>query len=222
MVNPGSTEGQLLRKPYKNWYNPLYEYLILKPSMFSIKCGTAKDTSAPYTIFDVHNSGVPIPHKKDEYINKNKEEHVAHDKFNHPTWGSHYYNQTDQTIEILREINALCIENDISCTYFINPMHVRTYTMQNIDDFSNFLWKVGDISDFYDFSGINAVTTDNFCYYETSHFRPFIGDSIIDVLFHNKPSESGFGVRITKENIDSVLEIRKQRYNSYKGLSTGD
>jgi len=38
----------------------------------------------------------------------------------------------------------------------------------------------------YDFSGRNTFTESFFNYYEESHFRPFIGDSIINVLYKNE------------------------------------
>lgn len=217
LVNPRVTEGQLLRKTYVNWYNPLYEYLLVKPSLFSVKSASPLDTTVPYTIFDVHNSGVPIPYKKDEYINTHKQKHIASEKFTQPTWGSHYYNQKEHTVKVLKDIYAMCMANKINCIFFIIPMHCRTYAMQNIDEFNDFLREIGKITTFYDFSGINDVTTDNFCYYETSHFRPFVGDKMIDVMFHHKKSEiEGFGELITKENIDLILDKKQKEFIEYQ------
>lgn len=39
----------------------------------------------------------------------------------------------------------------------------------------------------YDFSGVNAFTTDMHNYYETSHYRPLVGDSILKVIYPGVP-----------------------------------
>lgn len=37
----------------------------------------------------------------------------------------------------------------------------------------------------YDFSGRNTFTTSKYNYYEISHFRPMVGDSIMNIIYHN-------------------------------------
>lgn len=218
LENPNNTRKHTLRKPYKNCVDPLYEYIFLKPSLFSLQLSKPKDTAngEAYILYDLYNSGLPIAHRKDEYINENPEEHNNDTKFTIPNWPGHYINRTDKAIATIKKTHALCEANNINCTFFINPMHIVTYSMQDMKAYECFLKKVIEFSDVYDFSGVNEVTTNNFYYYETSHFRPIVGDKMIDILFHQKQSDiKNFGTLLTKQNIDSVLNIKQSIYTEY-------
>lgn len=41
----------------------------------------------------------------------------------------------------------------------------------------------------YNYTGTNWITTNKYNYYEESHFRPFIGDTIMNVIYNNKKNQ---------------------------------
>lgn len=95
-------------------------------------------------------------------------------------------------------------------------MHVITYLKLGKNSYFNFLSKLSQITEFYDFSGINKITTNNFNYYETSHYRPFIGEKIADIIFDKKNMEFPyFGQKVNKFNIDSVLNLKESNIKKY-------
>jgi hypothetical protein len=79
------------------------------------------------------------------------------------------------------------------------------------DDYLNYLKSIAKITDFYDFSGYNSITTNNCNYYETSHYRPHIGELIAGRIFKDKNISipNDFGTWVTKENVDKYLKNKK-------------
>jgi hypothetical protein len=79
----------------------------------------------------------------------------------------------------------------------------------------DFLYRLSDITEYYNFSGVNDVTTDNSLYWETSHYKMEVGDMIIDTIFNNKTDEQlheqGFGYYVTKDNRDALFTILKNQ-----------
>ena len=65
------------------------------------------------------------------------------------------------------------------------------------------------VTDFYNFSGINDITTNNDNYLETSHYMPQVGDRMLDVMFKGQVDErllaQGFGYRVTCGNCEEFL-----------------
>ena len=91
---------------------------------------------------------------------------------------------------------------------FINPIHKTSYLANNITNFNKFKKELSQFTDYYDFSGLNKITTDNLMYYETSHYRVKVGDMIINEIFNSKHKNYGcnsFGAYVTAYNIDAHL-----------------
>jgi hypothetical protein len=61
---------------------------------------------------------------------------------------------------------------------------------------------------YYDFSGLNSITTNNYYYYETSHFRPVVGDMMLNIMFQTPEIEvpGDFGFRVSSVNVDTHLK----------------
>lgn len=170
-----------------------------------------KDEEFP-VFYDIYNSGRPIHTEIDEYINTHKDEHIKDKKFKTPS--VHNTNFMDQTLKDIQEFVDLCNKNSIKCIVFINPTYKTTYTANNPVQFMEFKKRLAGITDFYDFSGINSVTGDPFNYYETSHFRVFIGEKMLARMFDNYnkvPVPEDFGVLVTKKNIEQHLKMLKEQ-----------
>jgi hypothetical protein len=121
-------------------------------------------------------------------------------------------NQLQTAIEDLRAIVRLAEAHQVRLVLFINPAHKNVFLDAGVD-FDGFKRSLSHLSGFYDFSGLNSVTTDNYNYYETSHFRRNVGDLVIARIFNDRSINvpEDFGQWVTAENIDLHLKaIRKQ------------
>lgn len=201
LVAPEAHFDQNLRRPYAPF--TIFHYLLLKPSSGLVKANyDAKKTS----VFDIYNSGLPIPIYRDKWINTNKERHIQDSKFLKPNWSNYPPNRIDKTIAEIKEIIILCKQNNIKLTLFINPTHATTYKDLDKKDYFRFFKLLAELNSFYDFSGVNQITLDNFNYYETSHYRPIVGEMIKSVILdHNKTTFYHF---ITKDNVDSIISLK--------------
>ena len=67
--------------------------------------------------------------------------------------------------------------------------------------------ELAGISDYYDFSGLNSVTTNNYYYYETSHYRLLVGDMMLKVMLGEPDVQvpPGFGVHVTRDECSSTI-----------------
>ena len=118
----------------------------------------------------------------------------------------------EETLEDIAEIKALCDENDIKLVVFTNPMYELTYE-ESVErlDYLYFLERLASITDYYNFSGLNAITTDTDNYIDTSHYNAYVGDLLINTMVYNQTDENmqeeGFGFGVTENNVHELLEI---------------
>lgn len=124
-------------------------------------------------------------------------------------WTVQYANRTPQALEEIRQLKELCDANSIELVIFTNPMHVLTYEKAVENGYRDFLSGLAQVTDFYNFSGINDITTNNDNYLETSHYMPQVGDRMLDVMFKGQADErlleQGFGYRVTCGNCEEFL-----------------
>lgn len=195
-VNPESHKGQWLRIPYKEHNLTTYfAYLLKKPE----KPSSIGDKGS---IFDIYGTGRPLHPEADEAIEADIEKHLKDDKFTKPT--VYRGNRIKETIAELEALKVLCAENNIELLVFINPINAVTYRDTNMQEFNAFKRQLAQITDYYDFSGLNEITTNNYYYYETSHYRPMVGDMIVNRLFNK--GNADFGAYVTKDNVEEHLQ----------------
>ena len=113
-------------------------------------------------------------------------------------------NRINETIKVVSELKALCDDNNIELVVFINPIHRITYLANNLEEFNEFKRRLAEVTDYYDFSGLNEVTMNNNYYLETTHYRMVVGDMIVQRIFHPEQG-TNFGVFITKDNVEGHL-----------------
>ncbi|MBO4546710.1 MAG: hypothetical protein J5700_03940, partial [Treponema sp.] len=123
----------------------------------------------------------------------------------------------------LEAIVDLCAKNKIELILFTNPMYQTLYRNSVDDGYFDFLCKVAQRCEFYNFSSLNKYTTDPRYYFECSHYRPALGLIIEKYLFGSEEeraqirSEAGdelFGMKVNSQNIDAVIEgLKKQLSN---------
>lgn len=132
------------------------------------------------------------------------DEHLNKEMFERPTiLGNYENNRIDEVIREIQEIKKLCDDNNIELTVIFNPLHITTYENQNKEKLSEFKSRLAEIIDYWDFNNINEVTTNNYYWYETSHYREIVGAMILKTIYGNEYNgeidiSDDFGVLIKK------------------------
>jgi hypothetical protein len=121
---------------------------------------------------------------------------------------------------VLSKINILCSENKIKLITFITPHHKVMMDSYKVDDYLDFLRTLAKHNDFYDFSGYNSITMNDYNYYEKSHYLPKIGELISARIFNDTRIDipHDFGRLVTRENIDDYLDVKKNKLREYDSL----
>ncbi len=210
-VDPAAHLHRPLTHPYGSWMENLHfytEYLLKIPTKEALKEYWNKTTIKMF--FDIYETGMPLHREEDEHIERDKDAHINHKKFNNPT--RYRGDRTRKTLQEIRDIKNICILHNINLILFINPIHKTTYIDSGPQQFEEFKQGLVEVVDYYDFSGLNSITIDNYCYYETSHYRYFVGDFIVARIFndHSVAVPGDFGVFVTKSNIEAHLEAMRQ------------
>lgn len=86
---------------------------------------------------------------------------------------------TKKQLFILKEIRRILEKNKTNYTVVLSPL----YEQIKLNTSDLLLLKNEFGNNLYDFSGKNAFTEDKKNYYETSHFRPNVGDDILKIIY---------------------------------------
>lgn len=96
-------------------------------------------------------------------------------KFSNPS----IYNEQEI---LLKKIQSIFKKNKTNYKIIINPLYDQLRL--NPKDLK-YLRDLFGVENVYDFSGINSITNDYRNYYETSHYRPIVCDSILNIIYRN-------------------------------------
>lgn len=225
-IDPNTHFNQMLRQPYpavigESVIAYYVRYLIRFPDKKVLKStlkaykDRKKGIKTYFDHYDFYNTGRGDTSFLDEKIESEPEKYRKDPKFDKPT--VFRGDRVEKTLEEIREIVDFCKSNNINLIIFINPHHYKTYLNSNLKQFFYFKKELAKITDYYDFSGLNTVTTDNYYFYETSHYRTIVGDMILKKIFGypNISVPEDFGIKITKENIEKHLEKQKEEVKDY-------
>ena len=94
-------------------------------------------------------------------------------------------------------------------------MHYVTYEACLEQGWLEFLFRLSEISPYYHFSGLNAVTLSDANFIDNSHYRAEIGDLMLEIMCGEGElppewegaREDGFGMYVTKENVQELLAL---------------
>lgn len=128
------------------------------------------------------------------------------------------YTDASTAVDSIRCLKKLCEEKDIELVVITTPILEPTYREGVENGYLEFLSDVAKVTDFYCFSGMNAYTTDAAYYFDSSHFRPFVGREMEKALFGDdeerrdavgkavtEKSLVDFGELVTAENADLIV-----------------
>lgn len=139
---------------------------------------------------------------------------------------NHYtnYDVSPKLIELFQKMVHTCKERNIDLKLFFSPYHAgfadgmhEVEAWEKVENLKRTLTKIHPI---WDFSGYNSVTTkdtklennEDSYYYDLSHFKPQVGNMILQKMYGHSIPHEDFGVLLTENTIEDALkEIRVQR-----------
>ena len=122
------------------------------------------------------------------------------------------YGEMEKELQAIKEMKEICDDNGIEFIVITMPMLWITYN-ESVDKlyYTEFMKRLSEITDYYNFSGLNEITRDQNNYFDPSHFGAEIGDIVLSCLNGQEVPEElyedGFGWYVTEENIDELLNV---------------
>lgn len=139
------------------------------------------------------------------------------DKFENVQYIHDYYKNCH--LFELKKIVDICKQNSIDFTLFIVPEYFEVYKKIDLNEFSSEKKKIADITPFYDFTGINDISLNKYNFVDPVHINEWTTKLIVDRLFYEDKNEEplikGFGVYVTKQNIDEHIKNLENEMNNY-------
>ncbi|MBP6584896.1 MAG: hypothetical protein KA215_04430 [Flavobacterium sp.] len=118
-----------------------------------------------------------ITHYPDKYYKEH--ENVFYKRQNEITDSIARINPTQ--IMMLKEINKILQKNNTNVKVIISPLYEQIkFNPEDIKVLKSIFH-----NDLYDFSGKNYFTDSKYNYYENSHYRPLVGDSILQFIYNH-------------------------------------
>lgn len=208
-MNPNEHHAEHSRISYEYAKENPIEFLTmyLDPHMALISLETSNShTPDPSYAERYYNYGWWCDYGRESLINKGNAPMIIGD-----------YNFMDETLDCIAEMVTLCEENNIELVVFTNPMHYITHYASWVT-YPEFLKRLADITDYYNFSGLNDITLSHANYVDTSHYNAETGDLMLEYLSGNVPNETlleqGFGVYVTKDNVQELITILESQIDS--------
>lgn len=197
--------------PYEEG-SPKYEYyirLLLEKELIKLKVEEMIKPSVKGKIMLQQTGTYLVPQVIEKQIEENVLQYVQDNKFKKATRFKFGGNaRFDKCLVAIKKIKSFCDENNIQFVPFFNPQHMTTYLADDMELMNRFKRELVKISPFWDFSGVNYVTANNYFWSETSHARPFICDKILDTVSGQNQMTwvPDFGVYVTEDNVDAFCE----------------
>ncbi|EKX99335.1 hypothetical protein HMPREF9163_00561, partial [Selenomonas sp. oral taxon 138 str. F0429] len=180
LLDPIENEKNPLRRPYYNYDWKMYTmFLLQRPVIFS--------TDNRKFRYDIYNTGRIFQDIAEKKIAANPEGYAENlPLFISPT----SRNRISDAIDEIKAIKTFTDQHGIELIVFINPMSKAAYLDMDFNQFNDFKCRLANVVPYYDFSGLNEIAVDNHNYYDTVHYRPVVGDKIIDRIFGMEESSS--------------------------------
>ncbi|MBN1533220.1 MAG: hypothetical protein JXA20_11200 [Spirochaetes bacterium] len=162
--------------------------------------------------FTISDKGVFFPTYMEDKIEASPQKHIESEIFNRPWIGGEKEPNYEGCIQDIRDIKKMCDDTGARLILIINPTHKSIYNYWSVDEFNVFRKKLAQVSDYWDFSGLNSVNTNNYYFFETSHYRKMVADMMTSRVFNVRLREvpADFGVFVTKRTVNQHTMRLKQ------------
>ncbi len=183
--------------------------LNLNYSREKIEAWFNKDKTDKYGVIKSED-GVFEKTKIDKRLRENPEEFVAKE----PTFHKEHYKIGNiglyKNVEALKKIKQYCEEHDVNLFVVAAPTHYLEMDAFDKEKFTEYWKMIGDITEFWDFSGYNSISMDSRNFYDVSHYSNHVGELMMARMFDDDSLAvpEDFGIYVTRDNIDKVLEMK--------------
>lgn len=127
-------------------------------------------------------------------------------EFNEPLWPL-YGTAIDDNVAAIARIKSYLEEKGISFTFVAAPTYYKEMDRYATEDLQK-LWRgIASVTDFWDFTGYNALSYDARNYYDRMHYRNNLGELMIRKMFSQEDiGVEGFGQYTTAQNVEERLQ----------------
>lgn len=136
-----------------------------------------------------------------------------HDENEVGYWADYYELRVDDVMADIRELKAVCEENNINLRIVTNPLYWKTYQRDIENGYIDFLYALAGEVEYMNFSSFSDITLDEHNYYETSHFTSEVSQKMMEITYngekHDNLWQQGFGVKVNKDNRDEFIYFLK-------------
>ncbi|MDD5276302.1 MAG: hypothetical protein PHR16_09490 [Methylovulum sp.] len=119
---------------------------------------------------------------------------------------------TDSLTSIARYKDLLDKAN-VKLTVLFTPHNHHMLDAIDINDYEMFIKQLVNITELYNFMYYNKLTKDDCNYYETSHYRPLVGELIVQSLAGQPDKQSAIYRYVSKSSVDAHLEFLKANFS---------
>ena len=114
----------------------------------------------------------------------------------------------EQNVEAMKELKALCDEKGVELKVVIGPTFIAEMYKFEGPSYYEYLRELVQIVDMWDFSGFIPENLNPYNFVHEGHYKNVVADLIVDTMY-GKDQKDGFGVLLTKDNIDEYLAQRQ-------------
>jgi hypothetical protein len=124
----------------------------------------------------------------------------------------------DDSVYTLNKILQTCKANDIKATVFITPHNYSWINKFKVDAYLDYLKAIASVTDFWDFSGYNTITLNNYNYYEGSHYLSRVSKLMAGRIFNDRTVNipKDFGYHLNLNNINDYIQYKKSEIAAYE------
>lgn len=120
-----------------------------------------------------------------------------------------------QNVEAMAQLKALCDEENVSLKVVIGPTFLAEMYKFEGPGYYDYLRELVQIVDMWDFSGFIPENLNPYNFVNEGHYKNVVADLIVDTMY-GKNQKEGFGVLLTKDNIEEYLANRQADFERLK------
>ena len=121
----------------------------------------------------------------------------------------------EDNLNALRQIKALCEENNVTLNVVIGAGFIGERDSYEGDRYYAYLNELVTITDVWDFSDFNDINMNPYNFVNRKHYNNNVADLMVNTMY-GQSSYEGFGIYLTKDNINDYLKERKTKFEQLK------
>lgn len=166
--------------------------------------------------FDIHNTGCILETHWEKLMASSPDEYVL-DRKRFPLeriMRSRQDVRLGDNLQALQELKQLCEDNGIHLVVYMGPTNWRTWNEVDFAAYARLLRETVKIIPYWDFSGYNSVSENDFMFYEKSHYRPLVAEWIASRIFAKPCTDlpMDFGILVSAGNVEERIRYHERQF----------